>query len=142
MIAGNPILNMDMLVGIDTAKTAIAVIMIARTTKYFCSGEILDKNVYPPNASATAPNVNRLIIFAPNTLPIAIAGFGGSTSVTADMLVASSGKEVAKATRMLPTKSLPNPVNSANASPYSANLVPQNMTTPALAKNINTGIVN
>jgi len=63
-------------------------------------------------------------MLAPNTLPMAIAGFGGFND-TADILVDSSGKEVAKATKMLPTNNLPKPVSSASASPYTAYFVPQ-----------------
>tara|TARA_Y100001970_G_scaffold44984_1_gene56381 strand:- start:40581 stop:40745 length:165 start_codon:yes stop_codon:yes gene_type:complete len=51
--------------------------------------------------------------------PRANDGLGGS-SKTADILAESSGSEVAKATRILPTKSLPRPVIDASISPYFA----------------------
>ena len=79
-------------------------------------------------------------ILAPKTLPTANWGLGGSNS-TAEMLVESSGNDVAKATRMLPTNKRPSPVNVARASPYLAKPVPKNHTEAALAKNTNRAMV-
>ena len=75
-------------------------------------------------------------MLAPKTLPTANWGLGGSKS-TAEMLVESSGNEVARATRILPTNKRPKPVNEARASPYLAKPIPRNHTEAALAKNTN-----
>ena len=67
----------------------------------------------------------------PNISPKANDGLGGS-SKTADMLAESSGREVAKATRILPTKSLPSPVIDASMSPYFAKYEPNKTVATAL----------
>ena len=74
--------------------------------------------------SATEPNISILTIFDPNISPKANAGFGGSSN-TADMFAESSGRDVAKATSMLPTNSLPKPVIEAKISPYFAKYEPK-----------------
>ena len=89
----------------------------------------------PPNARATAAKVNMLSILAPTTFPKARPGLGGDTRLTAVMLVANSGSEVARATRMLPTNSRPHPVSVASASPYTARRIPKKITAPALPRN-------
>ena len=81
-----------------------------------CSGATLSRNFFPPNIKATNEMLNMLSIFAPITFPTARAGLGGSRR-TAEMLVDSSGKEVANATRTLPTNNRPQPVRLAKASP-------------------------
>ena len=70
----------------------------------------------PPKIRATNDMLNMLSMLAPMTLPTARDGLGGS-SRTAEMLVDSSGKEVARATRTLPTNNRPQPVRLARASP-------------------------
>ena len=74
-------------------------------------------------------------MFAPTTFPKARPGLGGDTRLTAVMLVASSGSEVASAMRMLPTNSRPHPVSVARASPYTARRTPKKITAPALPRN-------
>ena len=63
-------------------------------------------------------------MFDPNISPKANAGFGGSSN-TADMFAESSGRDVAKATSILPTNSLPKPVIEAKISPYFAKYEPK-----------------
>ena len=133
--AGKPMLNALIFRGTEMNIKPTTVIRIAKNTRYFCSKDTLAKNLDPPKTNATAPKVNRFIILAPNTLPMAIAGLGGFSD-TAEIFVDNSGREVANATKILPTNNLPNPVSSASASPYTANFVPQYTTTPALTKNI------
>ena len=74
--------------------------------------------------SATEPNISILTIFDPNISPKANAGFGGS-SKTADIFAESSGRDVANATSILPTNSLPKPVIEAKISPYFAKYEPK-----------------
>jgi len=65
------------------------------------------------------PNINIFTIFAPKTFPTARDGFGGF-KVTAEIFADNSGKEVANATKILPTNNLPSPVIEAIISPYLA----------------------
>lgn len=74
-------------------------------------------------------------IFDPKISPKASAGFGGSSN-TAEILAESSGKEVAKATSILPTNNLPKPVIEANTSPYFAKYDPKITVAKALKRKI------
>ena len=74
---------------------------------------------------ATDPKISIFTMLDPNISPKANDGLGGS-SKTADMLAESSGREVAKATRILPTKSLPSPAIDASMSPCFAKYEPNN----------------
>ena len=74
-----------------------------------------------------------LVILAPITFPKAKEGLGGDNN-TAEILAESSGNEVAKATKILPTNSLPKPVIEAITSPYFAKYVPNIMVDKALIK--------
>ena len=74
-------------------------------------------------------------MFDPKTSPNASSG---SSIRTAVMLLESSGREVARATRMLPTKRRPQPVSVASASPYLASWPPRKMTANALPRKTRT----
>ena len=76
--------------------------------------------------------VNILTMLAPTTLPSANWGLSIRTAV---MLLDNSGREVARATRMLPTNRRPQPVKDARASPYLASWTPKKITATALPKN-------
>ena len=103
---------------IATTSTTI-VMKIDNEAKYIWLLDIWSITVFPPKIRATDPKISILTILDPNMSPRANDGLGGS-SKTADILAESSGKEVAKATNMLPTKSLPRPVIDASISPYFA----------------------
>ena len=104
--------------------TAAAVMTAATSTEYLCSGATRCRNRVPPKARASRARVNMFFMLAPRTLPTDSSGFGGSRR-TAEMLVASSGKDVAKANSRLPTKRRPQPVREAKASAIDGQLGPE-----------------
>ena len=122
-------------------KRANPVNTAATITRYFCSGATFTKKRLPPKTNATEARMNTFSILEPKISPSANPGLGGSKR-TAEILVDNSGNDVAKAINRLPTKSRPNPVSEASASPYTASLAPQNITVPALAKKTNMATDN
>ena len=105
---------------------------MAISTRNFCSAASWRKNRALPKTRATIARVNMLTMLAPRMLPPASSGW---LRLAAVMLVTNSGREVATATRIVPTHSLPQPISPDRRSPYLARKRPLKMTNAELPAN-------